>query len=218
MKAVLLSRRQIAARTIEVSFELAEKIDLIAGQSFRLIIPGGESRFFSALNPTGRTNVISTAMRVRDTKFKKNLANAPLGVEFDVSSIAGAFLLPENGAGPFVFIAGGIGAVPFASMLRAESARQSFREITLIYSNSDDDSLAFGDELAKLAEREPHFKLILQIGKKIGESQLKKFRETQKGVQYLISGPPLMVNDLYNILIALGVTPKNIKTEEFTGY
>lgn len=234
MIAKIKSKKLIAKDTLLVEFELPQAVEFFSGQSFKITLLNpafhdsrGASRFFSIANSPSQKNLLTTCTRVGRTAFKKTLQVMPEGSEVDVSSIAGVFVLPPDPVAKFVLIAGGIGITPFISIIRHEQEQGFKRPIILIFSNPDQQSAAFLPELQKLAKDNPNFKLIATmthdaswVGEKrrIDEEFLKKFLDHPLDFEYYIAGPPLMVGDIYESLITLGVKPAKIKTEEFTGY
>lgn len=232
MIAQVVKKEIIARNTLFIEIALPREVDYQAGQSFRLTLinpkysdRAGDNRFFSIANAPSQKNMISTAMRLRDSAFKKSMNELPLGSDIDVTSIAGVFLLPEDNSKDIVMIAGGIGIVPFISMLRHIREQNLNYRITLLYSNSSLDSLAFLDELK--GYESDKFKMILTITRdlsypgerrRINADFIKKYIANPSAGNYLIAGPPIMTSDLYDDLLKLGVGARNILTEEFTGY
>ena len=71
------------------------------------------------------------ATRLRDTAFKRTLAELEVGDEVVVEEPKGSFLLPEDTTAEYVFVAGGIGITVFRSMLRY-IADEELRTVTLV--------------------------------------------------------------------------------------
>ena len=84
--------------------------------------------------------MLGLATRLRDTAFKKTLAELDVGAEVDVEEPKGDFSLPMETDRPYAFIAGGIGITVFRSMLRYIVEEGLPHRVTLIYSNRDRES------------------------------------------------------------------------------
>jgi ferredoxin-NADP reductase len=74
---------------------------------------------------------------MRESAFKRTLAELSTGTEVDVEPPRGTFALPDDSSRPLVFIAGGIGITVFRIMLRSISEDRLPYRVTLIYSNRD---------------------------------------------------------------------------------
>ena len=61
--------------------------------------------------------MLGLCTRLRDSAFKRSLAELPVGADVDVEDPKGTFLLPEETDRPYVFVAGGIGITVFRCML-----------------------------------------------------------------------------------------------------
>ena len=107
--------------------------------------------------------VLGLATRVRDSAFKRSLAELPVGAEVDVEQPKGDFLLPEDTEQEYVFIAGGIGITVFRSMLRYIAEESLPHRVTLVYSNRDVESTAFLGELQELERANPNLRLVLTM-------------------------------------------------------
>ena len=69
--------------------------------------------------------MLGLCTRLRDTAFKKTLAELEVGDEVDVEPPKGDYVLPEDTSPYYVFVAGGIGITVFRSMLRYIADRAS---------------------------------------------------------------------------------------------
>ena len=123
----------------------------------------GPRRHISVVTSPNERGVLGLCTRLRDSAFKRSLAELPVGADVDVEQPKGTFLLPEATDGPFVFIAGGIGITVFRCMLRYISEEGLPHRITLVYSNRDRESTPFLDELTELERDNPNFHLVLTM-------------------------------------------------------
>src|SRR6266516_2656349 len=126
MRARIQQKREVAKGTLLVVFDLlGEEVDFRAGQYFwvTLIDPPyddekGPRRHITVVTSPNERGVLGLCTRLRETAFKRSLAELPVGAEVEVEEPKGSFVLPEETDRPYVFIAGGIGITVFRSMLR----------------------------------------------------------------------------------------------------
>lgn len=227
-------KKEIATDTLQVIFETDENFSFKPGQYcfVTLINPPyederGNKRHFSIVNSPNYKNIITITTRLRDSGFKKSLKELPEGSAVELGPIAGVFTLPEDSKRPYVFIAGGIGITPFISMLRYIKEEKLPHNITLIYSNRDQSSTPFLEELQHLVQDVPNLKLILTMTddpswvgekRKVDAQFIKDYIQDVTIPQYFVVGPPPMVEAIQKALIEAGVDQANIKIEHFTGY
>ena len=228
MKAILKDKKEVAKATFIFVYDLlGEKVDFIPGQYFHVKLSENIKHHFTILNSPNEKGIISHATRMRDTEFKNTLKELPIGTEVEIYKIKGEFVLPENTDIPFVFIALGIGITPFISMVRYIKEEKLNHRISLIYSDSDKESMAFFDELNEYSHKNPNFKLILTVTKDkswkaenrhVDGEFLEKYFEKPKDNIYYVSGPPKSVESVSMSLEKSGILKDNIKSEIFTGY
>lgn len=232
MKATIKEKIEVAKGTLLVKFVVPEDINFKPGQYFtvRLIDPPyhddrGAMRHFSIVNSPNEKGILSFATRLRESAFKKSIAEFPIGTEVEVGSISGDFILPDDTSKPLVFIAGGIGITPFMSMLRFAKEENLDTKITLLYSSKDRESAAFLGELQKIAN--PNFKPVFTMtedpkweGEKgrVDTEFIKKYVEDLGSSVFYVAGPPAMTNAIVDALKELGIESSRIRYENFTGY
>ena len=104
VRAKIKEKREVAKGTLLVVFDLlGERFDYRAGQYFwvELLDPPyqdgkGPRRHISAVTSPTERGVIGLCTRVRDSAFKRSLAELPVGVEVEVEPPRGKFVLPET--------------------------------------------------------------------------------------------------------------------------
>src|SRR5215210_4755272 len=171
MEARIKEKTEVAKGTLMVVFDLlGAEVSFQPGQYFWVELPNvgydderGLRRHISVVTSPNDRGVLGLATRVRDTAFKRSLAELPVGAEVDVEEPKGSFLLPEDTDQHYVFIAGGIGITVFRCMLRYIAEEQLPHRITLVYSNRDRGSAAFLDELQELEQANPNLQLVLTM-------------------------------------------------------
>lgn len=146
-----------------------------------------------------------------------------IGDKVFISPAQGDVYLTDNITGPFVFIAGGVGITPLYSMIQFIHTHKPQTSITLIYSISTPEEFLFGEELKAMENANPNFHCIITV------TRTKQHRERYNGrintemlrtidlptnANYYLCGPPLMVDDVAEILITLrselGIKENNI--------
>ena len=236
MRAVIKEKREVARDTLLVVFDLlGEEVEFEAGQYFwvTLLDPPyddekGPRRHISvATSPTDR-GVLGLCTRLRDSAFKRSLAELPVGTEVEVEHPKGSFVLPGETDEPYVFIAGGIGITVFRSMLRYIAAKELPYRVTLVYSNRDRESTAFLQELTELDREHENIRVLLTMTqdpgwegehRRIGPELLRDRLDGElTGARYLVAGPPGMVDATVEALQETGVPDERVVADRFSGY
>jgi ferredoxin-NADP reductase len=236
MRAQIKEKREVAKGTLLVVFDLlGEEVDFRPGQYFwvTLLDPPyddekGPRRHISVVTSPNERGVLGLCTRLRDSAFKRSLAELPVGTDVDVEAPKGSFVLPEETDVPYVFIAGGIGITVFRSMLRYIDEEQLPYRVTLVYSNRDRESAAFLDELIELDQRSPNFRLVATMTadpgwegetRRIDAAMLRDTLGDELGsFTYLVAGPPSMVEGVVEELKTAGVAEDRIVPDSYSGY
>jgi ferredoxin-NADP reductase len=236
MKATLKEKQEVAKGTLVAVFDLlGEEVDFQPGQYFfvTLLDPPyeddkGPRRHITVVTSPNERGVLGLCTRLRDTAFKKSLAELPVGAEVEVEPPKGKFVLPEDSSRPYVFVAGGIGITVFRSMLRYIEEESLPYRITLIYSNRNQEETAFLEELRALEERLPDFRLVLTMtqdpdwdgeSRKIDAGFFRDYLGDALNDQtYMIAGPPGMVAAMTEALGEAGVDEEHVIPEKYSGY
>ena len=230
----IVDKKEIAQDTLQVTFKVSEPVSFKPGQYVFVTLPKllypderGPKRQFSINNSPSQKNIITITTRLTNSGFKKTLNELPVGTEVELGPIAGVFILPDTLLKPLVLIAGGIGITPFMSMLQFVKEENLPYKITLIYSNRNQASTAYLNEISELANIIPNFKLILTMTEdtswteergKVDTNFIKEYFPKVNEYLYMVVGPPAMVESVENVLLQAGVEKDNIKIENFTGY
>lgn len=154
-------------------------------------------------------------MTIKDTNIgDKAFIDAPYGVF--------SFFNCKNEE--LIFIAGGIGITPFVSMLRYIYDQQLTKQVTLFWSNRDESSLCFREELEQVEKKLENFKMILIMseqpdweGEK-GRLDCEMIRERLGNLEkksFFICGPPQMTASIVDGLKDMQVSPADIHSEIF---
>jgi len=236
MQATIKEKREVAKGTMMVTFDLqGEDVDFQPGQYFwvELLDPPyddekGARRHITVVTSPTEKGVLGLATRLRDSAFKRSLAEMPEGSEVDVEQPKGSFVLPKDTSKDYVFVAGGIGITVFRSMLRFIVEQGLPHRVTLVYSNRDRESTAFLDELTELAGAHENIDLVLTMTDDegwVGETRLvgpELLRDhlggDLAGFRYLLAGPPAMVEAVTEQLRSAGIPDEHMRPERFSGY
>jgi ferredoxin-NADP reductase len=214
---------------------LGEQVDFQPGQYFwvTLLDPPyddekGPRRHISVVTSPNERGVLGLCTRLRDSAFKRSLAELPVGTEVEVEQPKGSFVLPAETDLPYVFVAGGIGITVFRSMLRYIAEEGLPHRVTLVYSNRDRESAAFLDELGELERALESLDIVLTMtddpgwdgeSRRIGPELLRDHLGADLGsFRYLLAGPPGMVEGVVEQLQGAGVPDERIVAERFSGY
>ena len=236
MRARIKEKREVAKGTLLVVFDLlGEEVDFQAGQYFwvTLLDPPyddekGPRRHITVVTSPNERRVLGLCTRLRDSAFKRSLAELPVGAEVDVEHPKGDFTLPPETDRPYAFVAGGIGVTVFRSMLLDITERGLPHRVTLFYSNRDPASAAFLDELTELARANPSISVIPTMTndpgwdgetRRIDAALLRDHVDGDLASHvFLVAGPPPMVEAVTESLDRAGVPTEQIRPERFSGY
>jgi ferredoxin-NADP reductase len=214
---------------------MGREVDFRPGQYFwvTLLDPPyddekGNRRHISVVTSPNERGVLGLCTRLRDSAFKRSLAELEVGDEVDVEEPKGDFALPEETDRPYVFIAGGIGITVFRSMLRYITEEGLPHRVTLVYSNSDRESTAFLDELRELESANPNVRVVLTMtdddswdgeSRHIDGDFLRDHLDGDLAAfTYLAAGPPDMVEAMVETLRDAGVPEEHVRPQRFAGY
>jgi ferredoxin-NADP reductase len=235
VRALVKEKREVARGTLLVVFDLqGEQVDFRPGQYFWVELldspyedEKGLRRHISVVTSPTERGVLGLCTRLRDTAFKKTLAELEVGDEVEVEPPKGDFVLPEDTSRPYVFVAGGIGITVFRSMLRYIADTGEPYGVTLVYSNRDRESTPFLDELQELERTLPGFQLVLTMTdddgwdgetRRVGAEMLRDHLGDLAARTYLVAGPPPMVESVVEALAEAGVPEEQVLPSRFSGY
>jgi ferredoxin-NADP reductase len=234
VKATVAEKREVAKGTLLVLFAVEDYPDYRPGSYFHVELPDrgdnddkGLRRHISLVTSPTDTGVVGLATRLRDSAFKRTLAELAVGDEVEVEGPKGSFLLPEDTDADYVFVAGGIGITVFHSMLRYIADKQLPYRVTLVYSNRDRESAAFLDEVEELEQRIDGLRVILTMTDEEGwDGETRRLdaevlRDLLGGLQdkrFLVAGPPAMAEGVTDSLRAAGLPEEDVLVGKFSGY
>jgi len=236
MRATVKKNTEVAKGTRMVVFDLqGAEVDFTPGQYFfvNLIDPPyedekGPRRHFSVVTSPHERGVLGFATRIRDTAFKRSVAELEVGAEADVEEPKGSYVLPEQTDRPYAFIAGGIGITVFRCMLNYIADEGLGHRVTLVYSNRDRESTAFFEELQALDREYDNIRVVFTMNeddswegetRTIDADMLRDHLNADlDGYVYLVAGPPGMVEGVSEMLAQAGIPEEQILPDRFSGY
>jgi ferredoxin-NADP reductase len=234
VKATVAEKREVAKGTLLVLFAVDGYPEYRPGSYFWVELPDrgdddekGLRRHISLVTSPTETGVVGLATRLRDSAFKRTLAELGLGDEVQVEGPKGSFLLPEDTSEEYVFVAGGIGITVFRSMLRFIADESLPYRVTLVLSNRDRESAAFLDELEELERRIDGLKLILTMTDEPGWEGETRHLDANvigellgglEGKTFLVAGPPAMAEAVAESLRGAGLPEDRVLADSFSGY
>ena len=235
MRALVKEKQEVAKGTLLVIFDLqGAEVDFKPGQYFwvELLDPPytdekGLRRHISVVTSPTEKGVLGLCTRLRNSAFKRSLAELEVGDEVEVEDPKGTFVLPEDTGAEYVFVAGGIGITVFRSMLRYIRDVGTGHRVTLVYSNRDRASSAFLEELAELERELPDFHLLPTMtdepewegeSRHISPDMLREHLGELERYTFLVAGPPAMAEGVSDALREAGIPEERVLADKFSGY
>jgi ferredoxin-NADP reductase len=228
-----IKKEQIARDTYAFYFDRENvPFDFLAGQYVRIILPFTNdiymSRFFTiASSPLEEKYLIIITKRGK-SGFKQTLFDLKPQDETQFFGPNGGIYLREDDTTDQVFLAGGLGIIPFYTMILYAAARKISVKIILIVSFSYAEEMIYYDQLQAISKQHSNIKIIYTLTRessawkgergRISETLIRKYVPDIVKPQYYIVGFPEMVNDTEELLENMGVGLEKIKIESFTGY
>lgn len=239
MRVKLRERRDEAPDTKTFVFDLGgQEYKYTAGQyaffeldELKFDDPRGKRRHFTlSTSPTER-GLVQFTTKLRGFGFKETLRHADLGLEVELESPRGSFVLPEDNSQPVVFLGGGIGITPFRSMMRQATDEGLPTSITLLYSAQVPEVIVFRHEFERLPQENPHLKIITTITSPdkskepwmgetglIDAAKIRAHVDDISNATFYTCGPPPMVQAMQDLLKGMNIAGDHIRVERFTGY
>ncbi len=185
------------------------------------------SRPYSISSPPGKEYWDLTVRRVENGFVSHFLTDRlKIGDELHSTSPAGSFYQePLTDTNELVFLAGGSGITPFASIIRANAQSHTGYRIHLIYGSRHPDDVIFHDELRGIEKTNQWFKMDLVVSEPPeGYDGLTGFLDLEilqnlvgsfDGKTFYICGPKEMHHLCMEALLSHGVSRKRIKREAY---
>lgn len=227
VKLKFLKKRKIANETYEFLFKPKKRLVFVAGQFLEWTLEHknmdsrGSRRYFTvSSSPSSELVKLTTKIFNIPSSFKKALMKMKEGELITALGPKGEFVLPKNKKTKLAFIAGGIGATPFLSMVELLVNRGEKRDIRFIYINKTKADIAYKnvfDDAKKKVGLETFYLLTSKSGYLNGPL-LKKWVGDYQSREFYVSGPVKMVKKTEQVLKRSGVGIEKIKKDYFPGY
>lgn len=217
--AKFISREQIAEDTWMFTFSTSS-LQYVPGQ-FITVFLEEESRDFT-ICPGIKKNTFSIITKISESPFKQKLFSLTKSSVIRVKEPSGGFVL-RSSSKPKVFLAGGIGLIPFYAMLYLQKISVP---ITLLATFTTQEHMFFHNKLQELAKENNFIKVVFsltndtwngEIGR-ISEKMIRKYVADPQDSEYYLAGGVAMVEDVEEMLLQMGIPQNNIIVDIFTGY
>lgn len=187
------------------------------------------ARCFSITSSPNEMDTLQFSMRVKG-HFTTAAKSIKPGDTVNVRGPFGGFVFDSLKDGNIVLLAGGIGITPFMSIIRYAAELRLSNKVTLVYSCRDQTEVAFLDDLKKIQETNPNFKVIYVIGDgptdRLTGQTIATGRITKETLDqacdgawddrtFFVCGPPPFMKGMLKQLQEHGVSKRLIKTEAF---
>ena len=141
----------------------------------------------------------------------------------DLAQPRGDFVLPKDPSIPLVFVAGGIGVVPFMSMVESLATKNQQRDIQMIHTVNAKRALLNTDMFAHSPAIKSYLPLITggsqpSLTGRVTGSQILQHTTPAPRTLFYISGPEAMTQELRMQLIAAGIATTHIVIDAFNRY
>lgn len=215
------SLNRLDESVVEIRLEpVGRRMSFLPGQfvfvSFRTEAVGREPHPFSIASSPHASTLDLVVKALGD--HTSALMTLPPGALADVEGPYGTFSYLNVPNARQIWIAGGIGVTPFLSMARSLEA--SAYEIDLYYCTEGPEHAHLIDELYEIADRDPRFRVIpvrkRSLGRISSEDIVGVSRPIQHNAAILICGPPMMMENLTQQFLELGVPESQLYFEDFS--
>jgi len=215
MKAKLVTRH-VFKNVMIAEFEAEPQFTFQPGEYIQIVLNSGEKRYFSVMSSPNELPLIKIGTRPSNSKFKKTLAEMPLGIEAEINGPWGDLILPDDDKErSYYFVAGGIGVTPFLSMIKYKTEQFLPYDVSLLY--FCDNPPLFKTDLENWAVESMRTR-VLFIHERISPEVLKPKLFDYANAIFFAAGPPGFVNQALNALREAGIKSEKIIHESYTGY
>jgi ferredoxin-NADP reductase/Na+-translocating ferredoxin:NAD+ oxidoreductase RnfD subunit len=230
----LTEKRQLSAQVYDFVFEPERPLNHLPGQymEWTMAVPqcdtrGNRRTFTIASSPTENVVHLGVKFYEPSSTFKKVLKSLEPGAYIQGGQLAGSFTLPEASR-KLVCIAGGIGITPFRSMLKYIVDRKEHRDIVLFYVVSKAEEVSYRDVLQQAETYGVHTIPVLSSDTIPADWQGETGFLTKEMIQdavpdyaqrtFYLSGPNAMVEHYRDVVRAMKIPRRQIRTDHFSGY
>jgi len=173
-----------------------------------------ESHPFSISSAVSEKNLRLTIKSLGD--YTSQLRNLKAGALAKIEGPFGKFSHQDVKNKNQIWIAGGIGITPFLSMVK--SLENAEYKIDLYYCVNNEKETIFFEELLKISQQNPNFRVVPFYSEKqgfINAEFIQKISGELNNKEIFLCGPPAMMKNLKEQFLKLKVSRENIHSEEF---
>jgi len=226
-RAVKVIKRTKSVKSIR--FEKPEHFSYLPGQWTFLIFGDGPERIMKPLSfsssPT--EDHLEVTKKLTGLRFSELIDDLEVGDTLSLDGPYGSFsFLGEHDK--VCMLSGGIGITPLRSMIKFCTDKKTSTDISLLYSNRNEDEIPFYDDLMPMQRANPRLVVNMPItnpshawrglsGRVNGEMIKSTVPQWAERIYY-VSGPQPMVESMTSLLTEIGLDPSQIKHEYFSGY
>jgi ferredoxin-NADP reductase len=201
-----------------------------AGQhvDVRLTAEDGYSaeRSYSIASSPGADGVELSIVRLEDGEVSPYLTSLAVDDQFEIRGpIGGYFVWEKTETRPVLLLGGGSGVVPLMSILRYHADLNAVTPMRLVYSARTEQDLLYREEqtVLQIDDRDVYITLTREPSStwsgrrgRIDHNLLSELMSPDaEPLLCFVCGPTPFVESVTNALVALGITPGNVKTERF---
>jgi ferredoxin-NADP reductase len=211
-----------------IRFEKPQGFSYRAGQ-YVIVTPGNspdrmKKPFTLSSSPT--EDVLEITKKLTGHPFSNALAALRPDDKVSINGPFGEFTF-QGEYDNIGMISGGIGITPLRSMIKYSIDKQLDTNVILLYSNSNENDIAFRDELEKVKEENPNIQVIETITRpgpdwkgvtgRINADMIKTFIPDYRERIFFTCGPMKMVESMVSLLKEMELSKEQIKRENFPG-
>jgi len=230
MRAILTHIEEVTPRIFTYWFKPERRIRFDAGQFIEIFIPhspvdnrGNWREFSLSSSPSDNQLSITTNFFEKGSTYKQALRGLQLGTEVTINEPMGDFVLPKDQTIPLVFIAAGLGTMPYISMVKWLMERHEHRSIQLIHSVSHTTDFFFNDiwrsyelDFVPIVTR-PDATWTGQTGR-LDATRLLALIGTIDNKLIYLAGPQSLIEPVFNDLLAADIPRNQLLLDYYPGY
>ena len=220
-----LERIERTPTAVSYRFKTPESFSFTAGQ-YMLVDLGNKLTHPLSLSNCPETEFLEFTKRMTDSPYCDRLESLEKGEIINLKGPVGKFCVADSSE-TLVMIAGGIGITPIMSILTSLEKKKGYAgTVILIYGNLNREDIAFRDELENLKLPDYHLVHVLldTTGMEnayqgfINADIISKEVPKSNNANYMVSGPPAMVEAIKKALDKIDVAKDRIRSDIFIGY
>lgn len=221
-KAKILNIRKDTEDISTFTLEIEKEIDFKPGQAITLIVGDKRAAYSICSSPSNKKIIQITAKYHSDGHFSPFFFKKQVGEFVDFIGPYGNFILKENEADEYYFIAGGVGITPFRSMILFATEKNLTSKLNLFYSAKDPKEFLYEKEFRQLEEKGKLHNYFTVTREKehnfetgrFDKEKLKKII-TNKNALFYICGSREFVTAIEVSLVEIGIEKHRIRKEKW---